>query len=159
MQLTLTLSGSAGMQLLLLVSSLLLWENVSSKPTAMVPTEDLYTRLAELSHKTFILTADVYREFDLNFFDKTWITDRILPLCHTASIHTPENREEVHEIKTEDLLKAMINVSISWKEPLKHLVSALAALPGASDSMGKKAADIKDRNLIILEGLQTIYNR
>lgn len=36
---------------------------------------------------------------DLDFFDKTWITDRTLPLCHTASIHTPENREEVHEIK------------------------------------------------------------
>jgi hypothetical protein len=53
----------------------------------------------------------------------------------------------------------MINVSISWKEPLKHLVSALTALPGASESMGKKAADIKGRNLIILEGLQTIYNR
>ncbi|EDL32450.1 prolactin-3D1 isoform 1 precursor [Mus musculus] len=159
MQLTLNLSGSAGMQLLLLVSSLLLWENVSSKPTAMVPTEDLYTRLAELSHNTFILAADVYREFDLDFFDKTWITDRTLPLCHTASIHTPENREEVHETKTEDLLKAMINVSISWKEPLKHLVSALTALPGASESMGKKAADIKGRNLVILEGLQTIYNR
>lgn len=59
-------SLTAGMQLLLLVSSLLLWENVSSKPTAMVPTEDLYTRLAELSHNTFILAADVYREFVSN---------------------------------------------------------------------------------------------
>ncbi|XP_034366378.1 prolactin-3D4 isoform X2 [Arvicanthis niloticus] len=158
MQLTLTLSGS-GMQLLLLVSNLLLWENVASKPTSFVSTEDLYHRVVEQSHNTFILAADVYREFDLNFAKRSWLKDRILPLCHTASIHTPENREEVHETKTEELLKAIINVSISWEEPLKHLVSAVTALPGASVSMGKKAVDLRDKNLLILEGLQAIYNR
>ncbi|XP_063133040.1 prolactin-3D1-like isoform X1 [Rattus norvegicus] len=159
MQLTLTLSGSAGMQLLLLVSSLLLWENVASKPTAIVSTDDLYHRLVEQSHNTFIMAADVYREFDINFAKRSWMKDRILPLCHTASIHTPENLEEVHEMKTEDFLNSIINVSVSWKEPLKHLVSAVTALPGASVSMGKKAVDMKDKNLIILEGLQTLYNR
>ncbi|XP_032740538.1 prolactin-3D4 isoform X1 [Rattus rattus] len=159
MQLTLTLSGSTGMQLLLLVSSLLLWEKVASKPTAIMSTDDLYHRLVEQSHNTFIMAADVYREFDINFAKRSWIKDRILPLCHTASIHVPENREEVHEIKTEDLLRSIINISVSWKEPLKHLVSAVTALPGASVSMGKKAVDMKDKNLIILEGLQKIFNR
>ncbi|GAB1298026.1 Growth hormone d6 [Apodemus speciosus] len=159
MQLTLTLPGSAGMQLLLLVSNLLLLENVASKPTTSVSIEDLYHRLIDQSHNTFILASNVYREFDLNFAKRSWIRDRIPPLCHTASIHTPQNREEVHEIKTEDLLKVMINVSISWNEPLKHLVSAVTTLPGASVSLGKNAVDLKDKNLVILEGLQTIYNR
>ncbi|XP_052013374.1 prolactin-3D4-like isoform X2 [Apodemus sylvaticus] len=158
MQLTLSLPGS-GMQLLLLVSNLFLLENVASKPTVSVSIEDLYHRLVEQTHNTFILAADVYREFDLNFAKRSWIKDRIPPLCHTASIHTPENREEVHEIKTEDLLKVMINVSTSWKDPLKHLVSAVTTLPGASVNMGKNAVDLKDKNLLILEGLQTIYNR
>ncbi|XP_028639188.1 prolactin-3D4-like isoform X2 [Grammomys surdaster] len=161
MQLTLTLSGS-GMQLLLLVSNLLLWENVASNPIASVSTEDLYHRLVEQTHNTFILAADVHSEFDLNFVKSrmsSWLKDRIFPLCHTASIHTPESRKQVHEIKTDELLKAMINVSISWEEPLNHLVSAVTALPGASVSMQKKAVALKDKNLLILEGLQTIYNR
>ncbi|XP_003509888.2 prolactin-3D4-like [Cricetulus griseus] len=159
MKLAFTLPRSAGMYMLLLVSTLLLWEHVASKPSGLVSIEALYNRVVEHSHTSYVLAADIYREFDLNFFKRSWFTDRTLSLCHTASIYTPETRQEVHDTKTEDLLKAIVNITHSWEEPLKHLLSAVPTLPGASDNMLKSANAVKEKNHILLEGIEAILNK
>ncbi|XP_050999216.1 prolactin-3D4-like isoform X1 [Acomys russatus] len=159
MHMSLTLPGSAGMYLLLLMSNLLLWEHVASRPSTSVSTEDLYHRVVEQSHNTYIMAADIYSEFDLNFAKRSWLTDRMPTVCHTASIHTPENREEVHETKTEDLLVSIANITRAWIRPLKYLASEVAALPGASATMLKTANDLKERNADLLVGLKTILGR
>ncbi|XP_005066494.2 prolactin-3D1-like [Mesocricetus auratus] len=159
MQLALSLPRHAGVCMLLLVSTLPLWEHVASKPTGPLSMEALYNRVVDHSHTTFVLAADIYREFDLKFFKRSWFTDRPLSLCHTAPIYTPETREQVHETKTEDLLRAIVNITHAWEEPLKHLLSAVPTLSGASDNMLKTAKAVKDRNHILLEGLETILNR
>ncbi|XP_060228602.1 prolactin-3D4-like [Meriones unguiculatus] len=158
MRVTLTLPGS-GMYLLLLVSNVLLWENVASNPTTLVSIEDLYHRVVEQSHNTYIVAADIYREFDLNFAKRSWLRDRIPSMCHTSSIHTPEDRKQVHETTTVDLLKAILNVTYAWEEPVKHLLPAVTALPGVSDNMMKKAVDMKGKIHILVEGIETILNR
>ncbi|XP_049998431.1 prolactin-3D1-like [Alexandromys fortis] len=159
MQLTMTLPSSAGMCMLLLVSSLLLWEHAASKPTGVVSTEDLYDRVVEQSHVTYNLAADIYHEFDSNFFKSSWFPKRMPRICHTASIHTPDSRQEVNETKTEDLLKAIVNITNAWEEPLKHLVSAMPSLPKPSDNMLKTTNAVKAKNIVLLEGLKTILNR
>ncbi|XP_057643037.1 prolactin-3D1-like [Chionomys nivalis] len=159
MQLTMTLPSSAGMCVLLIVSSLLLWEHAASKPTGVVSTKDLYDRVVEQSHTTYGLAADIYHEFHVKFFKGSWFTERMPRICHTASIHTPESRQEVNETKTEDLLKAIVNITNAWEEPLKHLVSAMPSLPKPSDNMLKTANAVKDKNLVLLQGLKTILNR
>ncbi|KAM7322754.1 hypothetical protein ACRRTK_018259 [Alexandromys fortis] len=111
------------MCMLLLVSSLLLWEHAASKATGVVSTEDLYDRVVEQSHVTYNLAADIYYEF------------------------------------TEDLLKAIINITNAWEEPLKHLVSAVPSLPKPSDDMLKTVNAVKAKSLVLLEGLKTILNR
>ncbi|XP_036042731.1 prolactin-3D4-like [Onychomys torridus] len=158
MPLALTLPN-AGICMLLLVSNLLLWEHVASKPTGPMSIEDLYYRVVDQSHTTYYLAADLYHEFDMKYFNSSWIKDRRLSLCHTASIHTPESREEIHETKTEDLLKAMINISHAWEEPLRHLVSAVPTLPGASDKMLKRASAVKNRTRVLQEGMKIILSR
>ncbi|KAH0506768.1 Prolactin-3D4 [Microtus ochrogaster] len=113
----------AGMCMLLLVSSLLLWEHAVSKPTGIVSTEDLYDRVVEQSHITYNLAADIYHEF------------------------------------TEDILKAIINITNAWEEPLKHLASAVPSLPKPSDDMLKTINAVRAKNLVLLEGLKTILTR
>ncbi|KAM7322753.1 hypothetical protein ACRRTK_018258 [Alexandromys fortis] len=111
------------MCMLLLVSSLLLWEHAASKPTGVVSTKDLYDRVVDQSHVTYNLAADIYHEF------------------------------------TEDLLKAIVNITNAWEEPLKHLVSAMPSLPKPSDNMLKTTNAVKAKNIVLLEGLKTILNR
>ncbi|KAL1765335.1 prolactin-3D4 isoform X1, partial [Sigmodon hispidus] len=160
MQLTLSLPGSR-VCMLLLLSNLLFWENVASNPTGEVSTEDLYNRVVEQSHNTYYLASDVYLEFDLKFFRRSWFTSRVPKVCHTASIHTPASREEVHATKTqtEDLLKAIINIIQAWEEPLKYLVFAVDFLPGASDKMVESVSAVKDRNHVLREGLKSILSK
>ncbi|EGV96266.1 Prolactin-3D4, partial [Cricetulus griseus] len=59
----------------------------------------------------------------------------------------------------EDLLKAIVNITHSWEEPLKHLLSAVPTLPGASDNMLKSANAVKEKNHILLEGIEAILNK
>nr|XP_042134729.1 prolactin-3D4-like [Peromyscus maniculatus bairdii] len=156
MQLALTLPSS-GVCMLLLVSNLLLWEHVSSKPTGSVSTEDLYDRVVDQSHTTYFLAADLYHEFDMKYFRSSWYKTRMPSLCHTASIHTPQSRDEAHETKTRE--DAVVREQGHHTKSLKYLVSAEANLSGASDSMLKRAINVKDRNHELLEGLKTIFNR
>ena len=79
-------SLAAGMQLLLLVSNLLLLENVASKPTTSVSIEDLYHRLVAQSHNTFILAADVYREFVSNALASGFLTKGAFKSLNTNKI-------------------------------------------------------------------------
>ncbi|XP_059111602.1 prolactin-3D4-like [Peromyscus eremicus] len=145
--------------MLLLVSNLLLWEQVASKPTVSLSTEDLYYRVVGLSHTTYFLAADLYHEFDMKYINTSWIKNRRLSLCHIASIYTPQSREEVHETKTEDLLKAMINISHAWEEPLKYLISTVPILKEASDKMLKRANAVRNRIRVLQEGMKIILSR
>ncbi|OBS71483.1 hypothetical protein A6R68_13940, partial [Neotoma lepida] len=146
------------MCLLLLVSNLLLWEHATSKPNTLVSTKDLYHRVVEQSRNAYVLSAEIYQEFVFKFFKTSWFANGMPNICHTASIRAPENRMEVNETKTEDLLKIVINISHAWEEPLKHLVSAVSTLQGASDNMLRKVSAMKDRHHVLLEGLNAILN-
>ncbi|XP_042134654.1 prolactin-3D1 isoform X1 [Peromyscus maniculatus bairdii] len=159
MPLALTLPSSAGVCMLLMVSNLLLWEHVSSKPTGSVSTEALYYRAFIQSHATYFLAGDLYHEFEMNYFNTSWIKNWRLSLCHTDSIHTPQSHEEFHETKTEDLLKAMITMSHAWEEPLKHLISAVPTLKESSDKMLQRTNALRNRTLVLQERMKIILTR
>ncbi|KAL6088721.1 hypothetical protein STEG23_000812, partial [Scotinomys teguina] len=61
--------------------------------------------------------------------------------------------------RSEDLLKVTISVLQAWEEPLKDMVAAVAALPGASDVMLSRTKELEERILGLLEGLKTILSR
>ncbi|CAO2595584.1 PRL3B1 [Lemmus lemmus] len=160
MQLSLTQPYSlAGTLLLLVMSNLLLWEHVSSSPSPRLSTGSLYQRVVELSHYTHDLASKVFTDFNMKFGRSVWKQSRMISTCHTSAIPTPENREQVHQTKSEDLLKVTISVLQAWEEPLKHMVTAVAALPDVSDVMMSRTKELEERILGLLEGLQTILSR
>ncbi|XP_052585783.1 prolactin-3D4-like [Peromyscus californicus insignis] len=158
MLLALTLPN-AGVCMLLMVSNLLLWEHVASKPTDSVSTEDLYYRAVIQCHATYFLAADLYHEFDMKYFNASWIKNWRLSLCHTDSIHTPQSHEEFRETKTEDLLKVMITISHAWEEPLKHLISAVPTLKEDSDKIFQRANALRNRTCALQERMKIILSR
>ncbi|XP_008829898.1 prolactin-3B1-like [Nannospalax galili] len=159
MKLSLTLAHCSGTCLLLLVSNLLLWENVASMPQTQLPAKDLYGRVIFLSHCNHNLATQVYFEFVEKIARRSGNMGMMFVMCHTASIPTPENREQVQRTKTEDLLKMIIRISLAWEEPLKVLGQELAALPGASDGMLSNIKTLEERNEAIVEGTETILSR
>ncbi|XP_037061754.1 prolactin-3B1-like [Peromyscus leucopus] len=159
MQLSLTQLSFSGTLLLLAVSNLLLWEHVISSPSPRLSTGTLYQRVVGLSHYTHDLASKVFADFNMKFGRNIWKQSLMLGTCHTAAIPTPENSEQVHQTKSEDLLKVTISVLQAWEEPLKHMVAAVAALPDASEVMLSNTKDLEERILGLLEGLKTILSR
>ncbi|OBS71791.1 hypothetical protein A6R68_13632, partial [Neotoma lepida] len=147
------------MCLLVLLTNLLLRENVSSK--TLLSTEDLYHHVVEQAHTNYDMSADIYHEFNVNFAKERWLKDRVPSVCHTASNWTPETTKQVHETKTEDILKAVITISRAWDYPLIHLVLATTALPtaSASNNMLQRTNDVKNGIIGLLEGLEIIFSR
>ncbi|XP_055475017.1 prolactin-3B1-like [Psammomys obesus] len=158
MQLSLTQPCFTGTFLLLAVSNVLLWEPVTSSPKYGVSTGSLYERVVGWSHSTHDLASKAFIEFDMKY-GRTLNQYLMFSPCHTASIPTPENSEQVHQTKSEDLLKAAISVLLAWEEPLKLMVSAVAALPGVSDTLLSRTKDLEERILGLQEGLSTILSR
>ncbi|XP_008852742.1 prolactin-3B1-like [Nannospalax galili] len=159
MQLSLTQACSSGSLLLLLVSNMLLWENVVTLPQVQLSTKDLYDRLVVQSHDSHDLALQLYSEFTQKFMKMSWLREREPVPCHTASIPTPDSREQVHNTTTEDILNVTISTLHAWKDALKNLVPAMAILKGASDAMLSRVKGVQRKIEILLEGMKAILRK
>ncbi|KAL6088986.1 hypothetical protein STEG23_021143 [Scotinomys teguina] len=104
--------------MLLLVSNLLLWEHVASKPTLSVSTEDLYNRVVDQSHSTYYMAADIYHEFTEDLL-KTMINISHAweePMKHLISAVPTLQKASDKMLKTANALKDRIHVLIEGIE-------------------------------------------
>ncbi|XP_057644161.1 prolactin-3B1-like [Chionomys nivalis] len=159
MQLSLAQLSFSGTLLLLAMSNLLLWEHASSSPSPRLSTGNLYQRVVELSHYTHDLASKVFADFNMKFGRSVWKQSQMISTCHTAAFRTPENREQVHQTKSEDLLKVAISILQAWENPVKHMAIVVAGLPGASDVMISRTKELEERILGLLTGLKIILSR
>ncbi|XP_017655472.1 prolactin-3B1-like [Nannospalax galili] len=134
-------------------------ENVVTLPQVQLSTKDLYDRLVVQSHDNHDLALQVYSEFTQKFMKVSWLQYRKPIPCHTASIPTPDSREQVHNTKTEDILKVTISTFHAWKDAMKDLVPAVVALEGASDAMLSRVKAVQEKNEVLLEGMKVILSK
>ncbi|XP_031215129.1 prolactin-7D1-like isoform X2 [Mastomys coucha] len=164
------------MILMLLVSNLFLWEKVSSAPinaseADLSDLKDLFDNATVLSGKMAKLGIIMRKEFFINSFSSDMFNKFILDLhksmektikafnsCHTASINIPETNEDVRKTSFEDFLKMVFHMQLAWKDPLKHLVTELSALPGCPYSILSKAKTIEAKNKELLEYILRIIS-
>ncbi|XP_050999221.1 prolactin-3B1-like [Acomys russatus] len=158
MQLPLTQPCFSGTLLLLAVSNLILWAPVTSSRIPQMAIEVIYQRLAQISHFTHDYASKLCTDYDM-MFGTTCTQDPLLVPCHTASIITPEKSEQVHQTNSEDLMKMSISILQAWEEPLKHMVYAMATLPGMSDDMLSRAKELEERIHKLLEGLKILLSK
>ncbi|XP_049998349.1 prolactin-3C1-like [Alexandromys fortis] len=150
MQLALT-HPCSWMGLLLLVSSLLLWEHVTSTSDDQMTNEELYYKLLSISHHTRIVSRQMYKILDKKLAKGRLFRDSRNNTCHTTSISTSK--------KTEDLLKVIINVSSTWKYPLKLLPPATLTHLGSYDGMLARAIEVNFGNQEVLKGAKILLSR
>ncbi|XP_027265047.1 prolactin-3D1 isoform X2 [Cricetulus griseus] len=149
-------SLTAGVSMLLLVSTLFLWEHVASNPSDAVPTEALYDYVVKKASATNVLVANMHDEVNLGFLRRVAFANKP---CHTDVLESPESPQEVHNTKIPDLLKSVAIITHAWVKPLTNLVSAVPALPGASDNLLRTATGVMEGNNMLREGLKPILNR
>uniref|UniRef100_A0A8C8T7U6 Prolactin-2C2-like n=1 Tax=Peromyscus maniculatus bairdii TaxID=230844 RepID=A0A8C8T7U6_PERMB len=115
--------------LLLLVSNLLLWENVASVPMC-----------AMRNGRCFVSLKDMF--------------DLAGSLSHEISQEVSGMLTEFYEV----LLKSADILLGAWKNPLQHLEKEIATLKDVPAGVISKAKLIKEKNSGLLEGIKSLIN-
>ncbi|XP_041488546.1 prolactin-like [Microtus oregoni] len=150
----------------LLLLSNLLWEHVVPMPMCLdvegyneLSIEEIFDRAVVMAQYTSNLTTQMSEEFDENFSESLWYKARNSSTCHTASLATPEDNEQIQQTQSDDLLKVMISISRAWYHPLEHLVRSVAALKGVCETMLSKVKEVEKKNEELLEEMKRILVR
>ncbi|XP_036042687.1 prolactin-2C5-like [Onychomys torridus] len=164
MQLSLTQPRSWTL-LLLLVSNLLLWENVVSVPMCamrngrcFVSLKDMFDLAGSLSHEISQEVSGMLTEFKKHYAEVHGLNDIALTSCHTSSLSIPENKEQAMNTHYEVLLKSADILLGAWKNPLQHLENEIATLKGVPAGVVSKAKRIKEKDSGLLEGTKSLIN-
>ncbi|XP_005525306.1 prolactin [Poecile atricapillus] len=151
----------------LLVSHMLLTkEGVTSLPicpngsvNCQLSLEELFDRAVKLSHYIHFLSSEMFNEFDERYAQGRGFIAKAVNSCHTASLTTPEDKEQAQQIHHEDLLNLILGVLRSWNDPLVHLASEVQRMKEAPETILWKAVEIEEQNKRLLEGMEKIVGR
>ncbi|XP_041282673.1 prolactin [Onychostruthus taczanowskii] len=151
----------------LLVSHMLLTkEGVTSLPicpkgsvSCQLSLEELFDRAVKLSHYIHFLSSEMFNEFDERYAQGRGFIAKAVNSCHTASLTTPEDKEQAQQIHHEDLLNLILGVLRSWNDPLIHLASEVQRIKEAPETILSKAVEIEEQNKRLLEGMEKIVGR
>ncbi|KAK7824743.1 hypothetical protein U0070_020250, partial [Myodes glareolus] len=150
--------------LVLLVSNVLLWENVASVPLNRNETDELYLKEL-LDHAMLLyknirnLNMDLPRIFMLEFLSNQEFLVKNLISCHNYSIKTPENMDEVQKISLEDFPKLILSRMQAWNDTLHNLLIILGSMPGTHDDVLSLAKNIRTKTAELFEDSKGILNK
>ncbi|XP_005414003.1 PREDICTED: prolactin-like [Chinchilla lanigera] len=152
--------------MLLLMSSLFWWETVASQsnysdetdlyPRRMLSNPNLVDRAIILSNYIHILASQLYMQFETLYVQDPHFYLMPIKSCHTASISTPQRKEEALRMHDKDLINLLIRLMRSWDDPLSHLRTEAVRLPKVPPSFLRNIEVIQEKMHQLLEGLKTI---
>ncbi|KAM7322761.1 prolactin-2A1-like [Alexandromys fortis] len=152
--------------LLLLMSNLLLWEEVVSIPMCLMrngrclaPLEVMIDRAVRLSEKINKQAYEMFTEFDNQYAQSHQLINKNLKKCHTSSLDLPKPRSKALMTHPVILLKLVETLLDAWRVPLYHLAKEMPTLKGAPATMLSKAREIEEKNAGLLEGVRSILSQ
>nr|AAB80728.1 prolactin-like protein F precursor [Mus musculus] len=166
----------SGALLLVVVSSLLLWENVASVPLSSNETDGYPLSINGLFHNAMRLTWNIknlnmelrktytvnqvseklYENYMLDFIEDMEYLVKALTCCHNYSIKTPENLDEAQQIPFNEFPKLILSRMWAWNETSKVLLTTLRSIPGMHDDVISLAKNIETKLAELFEYTQSI---
>nr|XP_048284096.1 prolactin-like [Myodes glareolus] len=145
--------------LVLLVSNLVLWENVASVP--LCPSWDgschgtlknMFNYALSLSYELQNQTAEMLSDFllDVQYASGRWYLDGAQSSCHTSTFGIMLPEEETEQMKAIVLLQEILILLGAWKDPLHHVVTELSGMEEAPTAIIERANIVE----IVVKGLQ-----
>ncbi|XP_075827283.1 prolactin-8A9-like [Microtus pennsylvanicus] len=156
----------AGTLLLLLVSSLLVWEKAASVPECYTKVGGCWDPLVETFNsaiKRAETIRDVAEQMHQEFLElvskrhQAAVSARLN--CHSNATVHPDLGAEPTNIKTKKFLKSLIHYMGAWRRPLYHLVIELKAMQNVPESVISKANTIEENNRELLDDLRWILTK
>ncbi|CAO2595590.1 PRL [Lemmus lemmus] len=124
-----------------------------------VSIEEIFDRAIIIAQYNSNLTTQMSEEFDENFAESVWYQARNSSTCHTASLTTPEDNEQIQQTQGEFLLKETIGMLGAWNDPLHHIATELSHMEDPPNDIISKAKDIEGKIKELLEALTWILSK
>ncbi|KAM6176967.1 prolactin-like [Erethizon dorsatum] len=125
----------AGSLLLLVMSTLVLCQNVASHRTCHddsgchLNLHDLYHVATYMSQTMHFQALDLFQEFEKQYSKNSLFFVAAIKRCHTADILAPAGKEEARLMQRKELINLVVRYLLSWKDPLLHLGLEARRLP------------------------------
>ncbi|ERE74612.1 prolactin-2A1-like protein, partial [Cricetulus griseus] len=152
--------------LLLLISNLLLWEEVSSLPNCAIHNGRCFPSMKKMLDLAVNMSQDISKqvfemfiEFDNQYAQSHQLIKKSLKKCHTSSLHLPKPRIKALKTHPVVILKLVKSLLAAWKVPLYHLVKEMSSLENLPATMLSKAREIEKKNTGLLEGIKSILSQ
>ncbi|KAM7386048.1 hypothetical protein PAMA_008933 [Pampus argenteus] len=125
-----------------------------------VPISDLLDRASQHSDKLHSLSTILTHEVDSNFPP---IGRMIMPrpaMCHTSSLETPNDKEQVLQVSESNLLSLARSLLQAWVEPLVVLSASANTLPHpAQNSIFSKIQELQEHSRNLGNGLNILSGK
>ncbi|KAK7824719.1 hypothetical protein U0070_020226, partial [Myodes glareolus] len=152
--------------LLLLMSNLLLWEEVASVPICLMRNgrcfaslEEMIGRAVSLSEQINKEAFEMFTEFDNQYAQRQQLINKNLKKCHTSSLDLPKPRSKALKTHPVILLKLVENLLDAWKVPLYYLSREMPTLKDVPTTLLSKAREIEKKNAGLLAGVRSILSQ
>nr|AAV51823.1 prolactin-like protein-F beta [Rattus norvegicus]CDW51448.1 TPA: growth hormone d8 [Rattus norvegicus] len=164
--------------LLMVVSNLLLWDNVASGTLTSHETDGdpvsikgLLNNATRVSQNIRNLNIVLRRKYTVNeispllfgsnihdFHEHMEFVVKTLTSCHNYSIKTPENLDKARQIPFKDFPKLILSRVWAWNETSKNLLNILRSNPETHDDVISLAKDIETKLAELSEYIQSILS-
>ncbi|XP_037061752.1 prolactin-6A1-like isoform X1 [Peromyscus leucopus] len=165
MRLTFIQPHSSGTLLVLLVSNLVLWENVAS--IRLCPSWDsschgtlknMFDYALSLSSELQNQTVQMLHDFlqDIQYTPGRWYLDGAQSSCHTSTFAILLTEEETGQMQSALLLQEILTMLGAWNDPLSHAVTELSRMEEAPTAIIAKANIVDTAMRGLQEGIRRI---
>ncbi|EDL98396.1 prolactin-like protein L [Rattus norvegicus] len=153
----------SGALLLLLLSNLLMWENVASVPRCIMENGGcqkvlnyLFNMTSTISESFNTLSSETLNDFYTEFDPHQTFQNRPAMTCHTSSRSIPNNKRKAERMEPAALLNVIIRMLASWKNLLYHVENNMANLDGTPYAIISKVKLIDRQIKKLTKNLQDI---
>ncbi|XP_021071715.1 prolactin-5A1 [Mus pahari] len=153
----------AGALLLLLLSNLLMWENVVSVPRCIM--EDggcqkvlnyIFNMSSTISENFNNLSSETLNDFDTEYDPHQKFQNRPTMTCHTSSRSIPNNKRKAERMQPVVLLNVTMRMLAAWKNLLCYVENNMADLDGTPYAIISKVKLIDRQIKKLTKNLQDI---
>ncbi|XP_031214918.1 prolactin-5A1 [Mastomys coucha] len=163
MQLSKIQPHPSGALLLLLLSNLLMWENVASVPRCIMNKGGcqkvlnyIFNMTSTISENFNKLSSETLNDFDTEYDPHQKFQNRPTMTCHTLSRSIPNNKRKAETMQPVALLNVTIRMLAAWKNLLYHVENNMADLDGTPYTIISKVKLIDRQIKKLTKNLQDI---
>ncbi|XP_043919311.1 prolactin-like [Protopterus annectens] len=121
--------------------------------------DDLFDRVILHSSKLHSIASDLYTDVEQHFLTSKNQLGRSANPCHTASIRTPNGKENVQKVPGEELTQVILRLLLAWKDPLLRLHKNIGQYEEFSVAGHTRTKEISDMVQSMRSGVEKVAEK